>query len=66
MNAAAITPDRLHDQRTWLYARFQRDQLQMTLDACQHLALREFESACRTAITAMEAVMDDCHSRLAF
>lgn len=66
MIASPVTADRLHDQRTWLYARFQRDQLQMALDSCQHLALREFESACRTAITAMEAVMDDCHTRLAF
>lgn len=63
---APVPTDRLHAQRNWLYARFQRDQLKMTLDGCRHLGLREFESAVAQSITAMEAVMDDAHQVLAF
>ncbi len=66
MMASPVTPDRLHDQRTWRYARFQRDQLQMTLDGCRHLGLRTFESACNQAIAAMDAVIADCTTRMVF
>lgn len=66
MAPAAVTSDRVRMQRTWLYARFQRDQVRMTLEGCQHLGLVEFESALRQSITALEAVMADAQEKLAF
>ena len=66
MSPASVTADRVRLQRTWLYARFQRDQVQMTLDGVRTLGLSEFESACRQSITALESVMSDCQEKLAF
>lgn len=66
MSPASVSLDRLRDQRTWLYSRFQRDQLVFTLEGSRHLAMHDFERACQQAIDALEAVMTDVERRLAF
>lgn len=66
MSPASVSLDRLRDQRTWLYSRFQRDQLVFTLEGARHLAMHDFERACQQAIDALEAVMTDVERRLAF
>ena len=66
MSPASVSLDRVRDQRTWLYSRFQRDQLVLTLEGARHLAMHDFERACQQGIDALEAVMTDVERRLAF
>lgn len=66
MSPASVSLDRLRDQRTWLYSRFQRDQLVFTLEGARHLAMHDFERVCQQAIDALEAVMTDVERRLPF